>query len=321
MTDIAIQISPEARSAYFADYREVARAEIEQIVPEAEFELLSYGDLNFFSTAKTASLPLNLLQRLSFAQGLYDRDGDLFRPLALEHSYALHEDFVFGSKFKGKTNERLTQLLINLALAELQRSPGDKIKLLDPMCGRATSLLWAMRYGLQARGIEQDNKALEDVRRNIKKWCKIHRQKHQLNEGCIGKRKRGGEGSFLEFSAEQQRMQLLIGDARNAPELLKNEKFDILLSDLPYGVQHMAAESSRNPLAVLETCASAWLHCIKNDGVLVLAFNKLNPKRKALIDVFEAAGWQALSFSAAHRMSESIVRDIVILKPALGKAA
>ena len=44
----------------------------------------------------------------------------------------------------------------------------------------------------------------------------------------------------------------------------------------------------------------------------MLAFNKKQPKRDQLIAAFENAGWTTNDFAAPHRMSESIVRDIVI---------
>jgi len=188
------------------------------------------------------------------------------------------------------------------------------INLLEPMCGRATTLLWAMRYGLKARGIEQDTKAIEDIHRNLKKWTKLHRQKHKLSEGFIGESKKKKLGDFLDFSAEDTTMRVVNADARNADQIFKKEKFDLIVSDLPYGVQHFTTDKTRNPINVIEECVNAWKSCLKKKGAIVLAFNNNNPKRAKLINLFEKAGFQALSFSAAHRMSESIIRDVVVFK-------
>lgn len=313
MKRIAVQVSPEAKSAYFADYLNVARQEITKVLGEIPVTYFNAGPLEYFELEENG-LNLDKLLRLSFVQGLYAIEGELLRPLAQRADYFLHEDFVFGSKFKGKTNERLTQMLINTGLAEIGADPGDNVKLLDPMCGRATTLLWTMRYGINSRGIEQDPNAIADIQRNLKKWSKLHRQKHKLQVGAIGDSKKKSSGKFLEFSAEECNMRVVTGDARNADQLLKKEKFDLLVCDLPYGVQHFTTKNTRNPLSVIEECAGPWKKCLKKTGAAVLAYNRNNPKRNALINVFQQEGFEAQPFTAEHRMSESIVRDVVILR-------
>ncbi len=307
---IALQISPEAKSAYYADYLNVARAELNRLFG-IEAELMRVGPLEFFILDTEE---IERLTRLSFVQGVYRLEGELLRPLDISPAFRLHEDFVFGGKFRGKTNERLTQMLINLGLAAIGRDSGEGVKLLDPMCGRATTLLWAMRYGMQAWGIEQDVKALEDIQRHIKKWTKLHRQKHKLAEGHIQGGKKKGRGALLDFSAEEASMRVVIGDARKADTLYKKEKFDLIISDLPYGVQHTTTEGTRDPMAVLGGCVEAWRGRLKKGGAAVLAFNRNNPKREELIRLFEQGGFTAEPFEAPHRMSESIIRDVLIFK-------
>ena len=125
-----------------------------------------------------------------------------------------------------------------------------------------------------------------------------------------------GAGRFLDFSTDHCNMRIVVGDARHADSIFSKEKFDLLVSDLPYGVQHFTAAHSRNPLTVVGQCVESWRNCLKKGGAIVLAFNSYNPKRSALIEVFERGGLKAEQFSAEHRMSESIVRDIVIFKAA-----
>ena len=309
MKKIAIQISPEAKAAYFSDYIQVAQQELTAVIGDISFSYIQRGALEFFEL-ELNDHDIEKTLRLSFVQGVYLVEGELLRPLDLAADFPLHDDFIFGSKFKGKTNERLTQMLINVGLAAINAKPEQGVNLLDPMCGRATTLLWAMQYGIKARGIEQDPKALEDIHRNLKKGTKLRRQKHKMSDGFVGGSKKNGK--FLDFSAENTSMRVVIGDARNADQIFKKEKFDLLVSDLPYGVQHFTTEKTRNPLSVIDECIESWKSCLKQRGAIVLAFNSNNPKRNALINAFEKKGFQALPFSASHRMSESIVRDVVI---------
>ncbi len=312
MPHIALQVSPAARAAYFHDYLAVAQAELQQVLGRCDSVLQRHGALEFL-VLELAPEELRQAARLSFVQGLYEVAGDALRPLATTAEWRLHEDFVFGSKFRGKTNEHLTQMLLNVGLAAIDKPASDKLRLLDPMCGRGTTLLWAMRYGLRARGIEQDAKAPAEVRATLKKWCKLHRVKHQLREGSTGdKRKKGGR--FLEFQAADTGLRLYTGDARDTPAVVQGEKFDLIVSDLPYGVQHHTTSKTRNPLAVLEDCVQPWRESLRPGGVVVLAFNSYLPKRPALVAAFEAGGFEALPFEARHRMSESIVRDVVIFR-------
>ena len=177
-------------------------------------------------------------------------------------------------------------------------------------------MLWAMRYGLSAKGIEQDVKAIDDLRQGLKKWTKLHRQKHKILDGFIGKANKKGLGKFLEFTIDKQNFRIINGDSREAATLIKSEKFDLITSDLPYGVQHFTTDKTRNPLLVLSECMADWKKLLTKDGVIVLAFNSYIPKRTELIECFENNGFKAQDFSAPHRMSESIVRDVVVFKHA-----
>ena len=312
MSAIAILVSPLAKGAYFNDYLEVAQAELHAALPQQPASYRRFGMLDFL-LVDVPDKALPRLTELSFVQGLFRLEGESLTPLPLSPDFKLHDNFVYGSKFKGKTNELLTQLLINIGLQQLGNHERSTVKLLDPMCGRATTLLWAMRYGLDAYGIERDAKALDDVRQIIKKWCKVQRQKHQLKEGVIGKTNRKGAGRFIDFNAEGSRMRMVTGDAADSDRLFK-QKFDLIVSDLPYGIQHNGSDGRYNPLEMIKGCAPAWYRSLKQNGVMVLAFNSYQPKRQALLDALTGQGLEAMPFSAPHRMSESIIRDIVVLQ-------
>jgi 16S rRNA G966 N2-methylase RsmD len=314
MKKIALQISPEAKSAYFSDYKQVALEELNYVLGDIPVEHFAIGPLEFFELEYHEALLENIL-RLSFTQGLYEINGDALKPLNLSPKFNLHEDFVFGSKFRGKTNERLTQLLINTGLATIGKDKTNELNLLDPMCGRATSLLWAARYGFKkAHGIELDPKALPDIHRNLKKWTKLHRQKHKLADGFIGNPNRQNLGKFLNFTVCDTTMRVVIGDARNTETLFKKEKFDLIISDLPYGVQHFTNDLTRNPLAVISECVLPWKNSLKKHGAIVLAFNANCPTRDALNACFTEQGFHLNHFAAEHRMSESIVRNVAIFQ-------
>ena len=182
------------------------------------------------------------------------------------------------------------------------------------MCGRATTLLWGMRYGLKTAGIEQDPTALQDIQRGVKKWSKLHRQKHALSQGWVQKANKKGAGKFLEFSAEGASMKVITGDAKDAQTLLQNRKFDALATDIPYGVQHMGGKTSRSPIEGLRDAAEGWVKSLKPGGAMAIAFNSYLPKRAEILAIFEECGMEEITANVSHRMSESIVRDVLLMR-------
>lgn len=307
-------ISPECKSAYFNDLREVASAELRSAYP-SDSEYIEFGELKFFKVT-LESPDFKLLSRLSFVQGIFELNDDgSLKPVKAGADFFLDERFVFGTKYKGKTNERLTQLLLNLAMLAAGKDlhEGSSLKLLDPMCGRGTTLFWAARYGMHAKGIEQHSKALDDIELSAKKWRKVCEENVSFKKGFVGPKQKSGEGRFLELGFTNSSLKFIQGKSENAEKLLSSEKFHLIVSDLPYGVEYLT-QGARNPLQTIEACIPRWKASLKPDGIVALSYNKYIPKRRDLIAAFETHGFEALEFSAPHRMSESIVRDILLLK-------
>ncbi|WP_299353035.1 hypothetical protein [uncultured Shimia sp.] len=313
MTNFALLISPAARGAYFADTHAVARQEASGVAGVDLGEIETIGGMDFLF-ASCGEARLADLMRLSFAQGIFRVDGPNWQPIEASAGFLLHPDFVSGEKYRGKTNEMLTQLLVNIALQEADTG-NDALRVIDPMCGRGTSLFWAMRYGLSATGIEQDPSALNEVRRGLKKWTKLHRQKHKLSDGWVQKSNKKGIGKYLDFQAEGQSVRIVTGDTVQARDLLGKRPFDLLVTDIPYGVQHMGgADGARSPLAVIQKAAAGWAACLAPGGVMAIAYNCNIPKRDEMFAAFDGLGLEVLERNVAHRMSESIVRDVLVLR-------
>ena len=313
MPNYALLISPRADAAFFERANDVAVAEISGVPGVSNVQLHEHGPMRFVHIdAAPETLP-DLL-RMSCVQGAFSIDKDALTPLDTAPAFHLHPDFVWGEKYRGKTNEPLTQLLINLALQQMPDKDPNSLRLLDPMCGRGTSLLWAMRYGISATGIEQDATVLNDVQRGLKKWTKLHRQKHKLTDGWVQKANKANAGKYLDFTTPDATLRLIVGDSVNTYDLTRRKQFDLLITDLPYGVQHMGGPGSRNPLETIKACAPGWAKALSPGGAMVLAFNSYIPKRADLIAAFDGLGLAAHPTDLAHRMSEAILRDVLVLR-------
>lgn len=313
--NVAIQISPQSKSAYFHSYIDVAYKELAYLFGDVSCEYICRGPLEFLCADVDERQIVQVL-RMSFVQGVFAKDGNTLVPLDIRPGFSLHEDFVFGSKYRGKTNETLTQLLINVGLATIQTDiPPSAITVLDPMCGRGTSLLWSMRYGIPSFGLEIDPKAMEDIQRNIKKWTKIHRQKHSLRKSFLGvKPNKNKQGICIDFCAEDTSIKAVHGDCRFVQKIFKDRRFSLIVTDVPYGVQHQTGTGTRNPQTLLRESIPVWNESLHTGGAMVVSFNRNLPKRNAILKVCTDAGMEVVDFSIPHRMSESIVRDVVICR-------
>lgn len=315
---LSLLVNPLARGAWFAAYLDVARAELAAQFGDRTTTVRAAGGLDFIDVDLPAG-ELPQLARLSWLQGAFERlPDDALRVVPIDTALALPAGLVDGAKYRGKTNEMMTRLAVEVGLRVSTVDPKHRPKLLDPMAGRGTTLLWAARLGIDARGIERDGAALDDLWRHVKRQTKLHRLSHTAERGFVGRKNRDGRGACVRFAlgkgADARRVELIAGDSRDAVELLGGERFTAIVADLPYGVQHVGRGGTRDPLANLAACAPAWVECLRPGGAMVLVFNSLQPRRAPLVQLFEAQGLVALPWRAPHRMSESIVRDVAVFR-------
>jgi hypothetical protein len=316
---LKLLVTPLAKGAFYDAYLDVARAELAVHFPalSAELAIEQLGGLDFICAPFDADA-LPTLARLACVQGAFSEGDDgALRPLLLPSDLRLPEAWVYGVKYRGKTHELVTQLALNVALRCCESRPegrgGRPLALLDPLAGKGTTLLWALRYGLNARGIELDPAAPDALHAHIKKQTKLHRLSHRHDKGSVGKRRKDGVGRFVQYELEQRSLRLITGDSRDAKSLLGGQRFDLLVSDLPYGVQ-FRREQRGGLRDLIADCAPGWVASLRDGGVAVLIFNNYQPTRAQLIELFEPLGCEVLDFSAPHRMSESIVRELLVLR-------
>lgn len=310
-------VDPRATGAYFADTLAVARAELLLHLPDCVPTVVEHP---MFTRIRidAARDALPMLARLSFVQGIFAvHDDEHLTVEPTDPGHRLPAELVYGAKYRGKTHELLTLLALNVARATCTLPVEAPIKVLDPMAGRGTTLLWAARLGWAATGIERQAGAIADLQRHVKKQCKLLRIKHKEIRGTVGRKGRDGVGAFIRYSFTDSAIRLITGDARNTRPLLQGERFPLIVSDLPYGIQHTRDDGWRDPTATLRACAPDWAARLAPGGSMVLCFNAFLPKRAQLVELFTSAGLQLHPFAAPHRMSESILRDLVVFtKPA-----
>lgn len=307
---VKLLVDPRAQGAFFADTLAVAQAEVTSGWPEAQITVDAQSSLRFLDVDLPAHAAPALLRR-AVVQGVFVSTSSGLSVVDADPGFGLPAGLVWATKYRGKTHELATQLALNLALdACTLPSPTS---LLDPMAGRGTTLLWAARYGLHALGVEQDDKAREDFERSVKRQTKLLRIKHKTEKGSLGPKRRDHAGRFLTFRFAQGSACLATGDTRHLDKRVGTRQFDLLVSDLPYGVQFTGGRQ-RSPVDTLRAAMPLWAAALRPGGGMALLFNRLQPTREHLEKIVADAGLEVISTSVAHRMSESIWRDALVAR-------
>jgi len=112
-----------------------------------------------FKAGELSQRDAGLLANLSALYALFESPGPPERAAAavpLRRLDRYDDDLLTILKYPGKTNEQFTKLLLNVTLAssafagDLAAPGGRRLAVLDPLCGRGTTLNQALMYGFDA---------------------------------------------------------------------------------------------------------------------------------------------------------------------------
>ncbi|GAB3587214.1 SAM-dependent methyltransferase [Amycolatopsis endophytica] len=344
MFDYGILLYPGANRVYADAAAGLLRAELAVFgealaTPPAAVGERRIGGVTYvtFSTETALSEEdIALLSNLSSLYALFEFTGDLLRPLEIAPLDKLDSDLLTIQKYPGKTNELFTKLLLNVTLLSRER-PAEfltrPLHVVDPLCGRGTTLNQAMMYGLDATGLDVDKKDFEAYERFVKTWLRQKRIKHTADSGPL-RRHKHRLGQRLEISYAPDKERWKAGDARavtffnadtlTTDELLKAGSADVVVADAPYGVQHgshQPDELARSPRDLLNAALPVWTRVLKPGGALGLSWNTHVAKRDEITGILERTGLEVRSGGPfeefTHRVDQSILRDLVVArKPA-----
>ncbi|MDR0435755.1 MAG: site-specific DNA-methyltransferase [Propionibacteriaceae bacterium] len=258
---------------------------------------------------------------------------EALHPIALPPAFVMDDDLVSIPKYHGKTNEQFTRLLLNVTLAAC-RTGAARPEVLDPLAGRGTTLTTAWLYGLDAAGVEVDDKAFEAMAAYLKTYLRTKRFKHTA---AITPVRRDGRALGRRFDATLKdapnlKLSVFTGDTRDSAKLYGKRRFDCIVTDAPYGVSHGARNDvggsgaagrrpapvprTRSPEKLLAEAIPVWASQLKPGGALGIAYNTFTQPREQLLDGCRAAGLEPMTGGAwerlAHRVDQAILRDVVV---------
>ena len=249
-------------------------------------------------------------------------EGELLRPLAPPPAPTfLPADMPEILKYKGKTNPDFTRMLLNLALAAGGQWRRADLRVLDPMCGRGTTLYCALTRGMNAVGVESDRKSVQDGLGFVKNWLRYHRVKHSAENRSLtlpGGKSAPAARITMTGEGRAQTLEIIQADTRDAGTLLRKAPVHALVADLPYGVQHAPRENGRvgSFSQLLAQALPAWRQALRPGCAAAIAFNTYTLKRGELERLALDAGFllpespDYADFS--HWVEQAVDRDVLV---------
>jgi hypothetical protein len=338
MADHLILLAPSANRVYASEANRLIAAELKIMLGADDHPpilSINLAGIEYLAVARD-SLDEKIMLALGRLSGFYaafQREQERLQPIEVRTPDLFEDDLVTIPKYPGKTNEQFTRLLINVTLASMRRATGGPISILDPLCGRGTTLSTAMMLGCNAAGVEAELKAVEAYAAYLRTYWRRKRLKHSLEfnpvrrEGkIIGKRL---EAEVMPVGRDRPiALTVFSGDTRQSAALYGKRRFDAVLADAPYGVVHgsqadvhgVRGKRDRSAAGLISDALPVWAGQLKTGGALGLSWNAIGLRRERLLELLADAGLEALDFGPyrdfEHRVDSSIRRDIVVaIKP------
>jgi hypothetical protein len=214
-------------------------------------------------------------------------EGPFLRPLETSFTSFVPMEMAEIRRYKGKTNEVFTRVLLNIAIfagAYSNRCTG-RLRVLDPLAGGGTTLFLALASGYDAFGIEHQKQDVETTAVFIRQYLNsIHVPYKELDE----RGRRAGRRYQFEIGHKDATRSLVLahGDTCEAnlhmQEVHGGPHMHAIVGDLPYGIQHFGEISS-----MLGKALPVWEGMLLAGGTVALAWNATHIERAAITELVE----------------------------------
>lgn len=326
----ALLLWPYLNSRYELAVRPMLTRELSRLLEYAGAEprvtWRNIGGLDFptFDAAPLTERALDVLRTHSHLRLLLEvRPDGTMLPLATAREPELGGDLSSILKYKGKTSELFTRCLINLAAQESRFFDGAEggVTLFDPMCGRGTTLFEALNRGWHAVGSDLDAKDVEQGYAFLKRYLEQGRFKHETKDFSmtIGRKAVKRRQITVKRPEGPLYASFIAGDLVDAASAHRPGSFHLVVSDIPYGVQH-APGGKMSLKGLLEVALPAMHRALKPGGAMALSFNAYTMKRDHLVRLVSDAGFEPLDSEAdrnlSHWVEQAVLRDFVLARRA-----
>ncbi len=214
-------------------------------------------------------------------------EGPFLRPLEVTFTPFVPLEMAEIRRYKGKTNEVFTRVLLNMAVfaGAYSNQCTGRLRVLDPIAGGGTTLFLALAAGYDAFGIEHQKQDVETTVVFIRQYLNsIHLPYKELDE----RGRRAGRRYQFEIGRKgmTRRLVLAHGDACEADlhmqEVPGGPHMHAIVGDLPYGIQHLGEIAG-----MLSKALPVWERILLPGGTVALAWNATRIKRAAMMELIE----------------------------------
>lgn len=323
---------PHANARYQTESARLARAELvimlDRICPGASIAAELRGDINLMEFELPAPLDDIQIRHIaghSLMYALFEVRGDMLRPVCGHVPAYLGGDLPGILKYKGKTNEQFTEMVINTALysSVFAENAGERLRFLDPMCSRGTSLFLALNRGWDADGTDISGADIREMNQFFKRYLEYHRIKHTSGKKSftIKNSKPVNVGEYIFANTPEAyrvgdtaRMCYAECDCGKVAACFGRATYHVIACDLPYGVQHSAG--SENFDALLKRVLPVWRDALKPGGAIALSFNSNTIRAQNIKSLMELSGLEVMRGGAydgfSHWVEQAVTRDIAV---------
>ena len=328
----AFLLYPHPNVRYRQSLLQLAREELSMTLAAlgraCDVEAREMGGASFliFEAPRLTLRDMRMLSQLASVYVMFTLEEGRMTPLARTHPDYVGEDLPALLKYKGKTNEVFTDTMLTMALAssEFMRVHDGQLIVCDPMAGRGTTLMLALRRGYHGVGIEISKADVHEAAGYLTRYLEYHHIKHKKTESALTVRGRvGGRETKFVFSdtaehfkdGDTRTLRMICGDTRDAAALLHPQSVHLMVTDIPYGVQKGTAGRLDSISGTLSAALPGWFDTIKPGGVLAMSFNTHVTPRRELCRLCEQAGFEIVKTAdLKHWVEQAISRDVILAK-------
>lgn len=297
---LALKITPQ-RSTQYANMTaalampELLASPLHSAISEVQPVTLA-GQSYLLVTLDEASLTshLNVLSHLGATSEVYeyfsqiaDVAGPLLRPVEPDFTPFVPLEMTEARRYKGKTNEVFTRVLLNIAIfaGAYHDQYNGRLRILDPLAGGSTTLFLALAFGHDAFGIELERQDVESSAVFLRQYLAgEHIRYKEIEERG---RKAGRRYQFqVGEKGNTRNLVLAQGDTHDAllhmRDVTGGPHMHAIVGDLPYGIQHFGEIS-----ALLSRALPAWESLLLPGGTLTLAWNATRIERSSMLELIK----------------------------------
>lgn len=304
MKKLALKITPQRSTQYTTMTEKLAAPELlasplGTAIKEIDTVIFAGQGYLLVTLDDESQLPLcslleDILPRLGATSEVYEFfekireiEGPFLRPVETPYTSFVPLEMAEIRRYKGKTNEVFTRVLLNIAIfaGAYSSQCTERLRVLDPLAGGGTTLFLALAAGYDAFGIEHQKHDIETTALFVRQYLNsIHVPYKELDE----RGRRAGRRYQFEIGPKgaTRRLVLTHGDMSDAilhmQDIPGGPHMHAIVSDLPYGIQHFAEIA-----AMLSKALPAWERLLLTGGTVALAWNATRIDRGAMIELID----------------------------------